>query len=380
MIISNFDKNLSWVKILRFKALLITIISLHMSSVMLGQVIYNVCPQGTLTNSLKGAIVDIHQKLLNSSERDYVVVLDDGIYFLDEPLVFEGNDILPDHSISFIAKDGTNPIISGGEKIINWEVDYSCISGNNILRASVNNDVRNLWINNTRMKRSQGFVGYATGTFEDTIDGIEIRGLLFPKANFPNFSDVSGLEIKYYQNWRNYFFKVTDILDNKSISTIPENQILVVIKDFNVALEMTPKMIYVGTDNPYYFENSIDLLDEPGEWCYSPKEHSIFYYAGNNENLKNINAIVPKLQNLISIKSLSLENVRKNLVFSGLEFSHTNWNRTSENGFFPKQGSTFCPTYNDRDVIPAAIVVQDAKNVKFKSCYFLHLGSNGIHH
>lgn len=320
-----------------------------MHTKMLCQITYNVNPEGALTNSLQGAIEDIHTLSQCGLNEDITVILDDGVYYIEEPLII--NDIIsPNHSITFIAKEGTHPVISGGQKLSLKRLDDPKIElGNKLLTARVDYDVRNLWINNVRMKRAQGFVGYATGVFEDFIDGTQIKGLLFPIENFPCFDDISGLEIKYYKNWRNYYFKVEAIYDNESIASLPENLVLVVIKNFDIALEVAPKMINVGPDNPYYFENSLDLTDEPGEWCYSPREKSIYYYP--LENVNNIDAIAPRLQNLISVKSLSKEDKIQNLIFKGLQFSHTNWDWISENGFFPKQGSTFCTEGDGREMM-----------------------------
>ncbi len=343
------------------------------------QVVYEVQPEGLLTNSLNGAKEDIENRLMYNNEEDFIVILDDGTYFLDEPLIFDGNSISSNNSITFIAKEGTNPIISGGYRVSSWNTDDSIANKGKIIKAKVNSDVRNLWINNIRMNRAHGYVGYSTGLFDETVNGIKLKGLLFPKENFPCFEDISGLEIKYYKNWRNYYFKVDAIYNNTMIPNISEDQVLVVIKDFDVALEVTPKMIYVGSSEPYYFENSIELLDEPGEWCYSPKYHTIYYYPDIDENPNSIDAVVPKLQNLIVIRSSDSDNKIENIIFSGLEFSHTNWSRTSEKGFFPKQSSTYCIEPDTRDVIPAAIMVEDAKNLKFERCKFSHLGSSGIH-
>lgn len=343
-----------------------------------GQIIYEVYPDGSHTSSLKGAKHDIEFLISQGISEDYVILLDEGIYTLDEPLVFGDNISSINHSITLSAKEGTHPIIDGGEKILSWENDDTKNSRGKILKAFVNYDVRNLWVDNVRMKRSQGFVGYATKFFDEAIDGKIIKGLLFPKENFPDFEDISGLEIQYYQNWRNYYFKVSGILDYTTIHTIPQNQVLVVITDFDEAMEMTPKMIDIGTNNPFYFENSIDLLDEPGEWCYSPKDKCVYYYANENESLDNIDAYIPKMQSLILIKSLNKGNLIHNLTFSGLDFLHTGWQRPSEKGFFPKQSSTYCPTPDLREIIPAAIMIEDVADVKFEACRFLQLGTNGI--
>lgn len=344
-----------------------------------GQRVYEVSPHGSGITSLHGAINDIIQSNHNFNE-DCEVILNEGMYYLDKPLVFDRKGISSAHKISIIAREGITPIISGGENISFYYCkDEEFYNKKKILEASMTHDIRNLWINNVRKKRADGFIGYASGIFNEIIDGTNVTGLLFPKENFPYFEDISGLEIIYFKNWRKYYFKVDAIYDNETITKLPDNLVCVSIKNFNKALEVTPKMIYTGPDNPYYFENAIEFLDEPGEWCFSPRDNKVYYLPDINENPENIYAIAPKLKHLISIKSQEPKNTVENLIFKGLDFSHTNWGWVSLNGFFPKQSSTYCPDPDTRSVIPAAIIIEDARNVKFQSCGFKNLGTNGIH-
>lgn len=340
------------------------------------KVIYEVWPDGKGLSSLKGAMQDIENRLSSGLSEDISVILDDGTYYLDETIVFDktsGNNY-----ISFIAKEGASPIISGGCKVINWE---RVENRREVVKAQVNVDVSNLWVNDKRMKKSSGFVGYSTGIFERYYNNVPLQGLLFPKKDFPHFKEISGLELRHSYFWRNFCFKVSAILDNDSVKEIPGDQVLVVLKDFDIALSQVPKndWIGMGPDRPYYFENSLELLDEAGEWCYTPCDHTIYYFMQDDEDPDNILTVIPNLEKILLVKSISSDKMISNVVFKDVEFSHNEWTYPIEHGFVPHQGSKYYVGILEMDIMPAAITVENARNVKFETCKFTKLSSNGIH-
>lgn len=342
-------------------------------------VIYEIFPEGEGLQSLKGAKENIDSRLCSGENGEYIVALNDGVYFLEEPIVFNPeNWKSTDYSITFTSKEGSQPVISGGESILSWKFEGH---RSDIIKSNVNFVVRNLWVDDERMQRAQGFVGYAAGIFDETVDGEDMKGLLFKKEGFPEFKDISGLEIKYYKNWRCYYFKVKAIHDSTSLPIVPEDQILVVCKNFDVALTQTPQMNWIGTGqtNPYYFENALELLDEPGEWCYMPSENALYYCLKEGESPDNIEAVVPRLENLISVGSISPGNSVCNLGFQGIRFSHCDWPWPSYNGFVTFQSSVYYKGVGIRGNIPSAVSLEDAKSVIFESCIFQNFGTSGIH-
>lgn len=345
--------------------LFLSFISLKSNS----EIIYEVYPDGAGLNSLQGAITQIQD---SAQKEDYVIIFDDGKYYLEEPLIFD-SWVSNARSITLRAKEGAHPVICGGRKVTSWE---TAGDADRVIKAHVDSDVRNLWIDSSRMKRADGYIGYATAIFNKEVAGTELKGLLFPKDGFPAFGDVSGLELVYYLNWRNYYFKVDGLYDTLSIPEIPEDQVLVTIRNFDIALRQNPK-VGVGENHPYYFKNAAQLLDEPGEWCHVPSQNEIYYMLREDENIEDLQSVAPCLQSIISIRSSSDLKV-SNLAFSGLEFSINNWEHPSAYGYMPTQGSTY---FNNEDVsviMPGAVSVADAKNISFNSCKFTHLGSDGI--
>lgn len=353
------------------------------------QKVYEVVPNGTGLQSLQGVQEEIRKTTVNMTQ-DIVVLLNDGVYELEEPLRFDTEDGgKGSFTITYKAKDGAHPVVSGGYRVSNWTV---CPDNSNLLQANIENlpHLRNLYVNGRRAKRASGDARKATALYQ--ANG-ETKGLLFPKTEIPEFHHPSAIEINYLQNWRNYYFHVDSIVDGKNLPDVADDHYLVMIRNFNWSYTMPYRALSPGAGegamNQFYFENAEELLDEPGEWCFVPSTHTLYYYAQPGETPETLEAYVPRLEQLVEIKSSQENQNVRNLIFEGIEFSHNAWNWPSENGFTPIQSSAIVCDNNapagdaeDNDQrkikIPGAISIEDARNIRFRSNKFTHLGSNGI--
>lgn len=353
------------------------------------QKIYEVSPNGNGKNSLEEVRKEIRKEGANRKE-DVVVLLTDGTYYLSSPLVFDtddgGNNT---YSVTYKAKDGAKPILSGGKQLTSWtrSKQNDRIFCTPIEDISI---VRNLYVNGKRAQRAQGEVKTAQGLYKK--DG-KTLGLLFKKSDIEPYNNASSVEINYIHCWRNYYFLVEKIIDGKTLEDVADDQYLVLIKNFNWSYTMAYKALSPGAGegpmNRFYFENAEELLDQPGEWYFNPSSKMLYYYAHSGETPESIEAYVPSLERLIDIKSSKENQLVENLNFEGIDFCHNTWNWTSINGFSPIQSSAVICAENAQagDVenndqrkikIPGAVSIEDARNIRFSSNRFLHLGSNGI--
>lgn len=106
--------------------------------------IYEIYPNGSDIFSLEGARKDIRNKYRSIND-NIVVLMNEGVYYLENPLLFDFNDGGNSRfTVTYKAKEGANPIISGGNKI---RLQKS--SNQNVIEARVDNPyVRNLYKNN----------------------------------------------------------------------------------------------------------------------------------------------------------------------------------------------------------------------------------------
>ena len=340
-------------------------------SMSFGEKIYLVSPDGIGINSLAGAREDI-RKNYDAMAEDIVVILKDGIYQLDSTMRFDTYDGgKNDFTVTYKAEEGASPIISGGHKIENWVHDEASHISSAELKG--NCVVRNLWNGEIRTPRSRGIQTFAESIYRDDDNGI--CGLVFDRNDIPDFGSTDGLEISYKTYWRHYYFLVDSIVDKNSIRDIPEGKVLVAIKNFDLALDQSPKLIGTGNDNPYYFENALELMDENSGWCFQPLAGVLY----SHNDFSDI--IVADIETLIDIKSSVPSERVKNLSFEGIKFCYSTWNYPSQGGFIPQQSSYTVNTSNrelSRTMIPGAVQLEDAENIEFSACTFSHLGSNGI--
>lgn len=353
----------------------------------IAQTTYNVSPDGIGLSSLIGAKSDIRNQTPGMSG-DITVVLADGTYYLDETLIFDVQDGGKDtHSVIYKAASGANPVISGGVKLTGWQ-QYP--ANTNIYRAPLTGvqHVRNIYVDGKRAKRSRGTVKTATALY--SVNGIK-EGLLFNKTDIAQYANPSNVEISYLYRWRDFYFLIQSIEDGAAIADVPDDKYLVRIKNFNWFYTMAYPVISPGIGGPmnqFYFENALELLDEPGEWYFDSAADMLYYHPEPGQDMSSVEVIAPKLEHLITINATSETEKVKNLWFEGIQFAHNSWDWPSENGFGTIQGSAVISENNASasDVIndqrkiklPGAIQVEDSQNITFKYNVFTHLGSSGI--
>lgn len=348
-----------------------SVVLLIFPNLLYGEKIYEVHPDGVGIHSLEGVRKIIKQNHSSMNE-DIIVLMKDGFYTLSSTLFFDVEDGGTDKfSITYKAESNAKPIISGGHIIEDWVIglkDY------NILTALVGNSshVRNLYIDERRVLRSHGEKIFAEEIYCNSNKGI--YGLVFDNNDIPCFESVDGLELSYKHHWRQYYFIIDSIVGCETIDNIPKGKSLVVIKNFNLALDLYPG-IGAGYDNPYNFENAIELMDED-EFYFQPSSHSL-HYRNSGERPKNF--LIGDLDCIVRVKSSNIEDRVKNLYFEGISFCYNSYSYPSIGGFIPLQGSHLITPYPQTyTMIPGAIQIEDAENVHFSFCSFMHLGSNGI--
>jgi hypothetical protein len=147
-------------------------------------------------------------------------------------------------------------------------------------------------------------------------------------------------------------------------------------------------------NSPFFFANTIELLNRPGEWCRDIRTGKIYYWPVAGEDMNRAEVIIPVLETLIRIEG-SLDNPVRNIMFEGLSFEHTTWMRPSEAGHIPVQdGMYFFDAYKLK--IPgtprnktlenqgwlgrqsAGISVKGAGNIMFERCTFMHMSATGL--
>ncbi|KPK80686.1 MAG: hypothetical protein AMS27_16375 [Bacteroides sp. SM23_62_1] len=341
------------------------------------------------------------------------IILGGGVYRLYEPVLIRPEDSGSESSPTIIrAASGEKPVLSGGKTVGNWEkvmenierlpgeaqgrvwaTDIPSIWSNQL-------NFRQLWVNGRKADRASSF---NDGELNRIIKSDSLKEEMWiPVPEIPLQNSVQ-LEFIILQWWTiaNLRVKTFDIIGDKARLTFhqPESRI-----EFEHPWPMPvddSADIYMADDkypfcgnSPFFFANTIELLNQPGEWCRDPVTGMIYYWPRENEDMSEAEVIIPFLETVIRIEG-SLDNPVSNIIFQGLGFEHTTWMRPSEAGHVPVQdGMYFIDAYKLK--VPgtpgnetlenqgwlgrqsAGISVHGASHIRFERCIFSHMSATAL--
>ena len=333
---------------------------------------------------------------LKGGNSSAIVELASGIYFLTEPLVFNESDGRTGANyVTYKAASGANPIISGGYLVTGvWEQ----VSDKSYYKTTIPSGVgtegleytRNLYVNGERARRARSDAKEIIGAHKDSNGNYD--GITISKDQIPLFSKPEYVELQQLVRWKDHYYKVDKIQNGiLNYDIIIKNYDWADTQSFSFAPQYyNPALVHErGKLDEWYFENAIELLDEPGEWYYDVTKRNLYYYPLTNEDIKQAEVIMPRLNQLIDIKSSGVGSRVKNLRFEGITFAHTNWDFPSIEGFLTLQGTIISKGTNslgaDNGVVPrtkmhidAAVQVDGGENITFQKNTFEHIGNNGL--
>ncbi|WP_186758609.1 discoidin domain-containing protein [Echinicola salinicaeni] len=348
----------------------------------------------TALKSLAGARDLIREKGLNQNMReDLYVFIEGGRYELNETVVFGPEDGGSNgYDIIYKNLSEDKPRFSAGKQVKNWNP----VPGKPYFEASV--------------KENGGFAPYFKQLYVDGLRAqISMSNKPFRAADAPKEGDVLSSEMRkktkehptrFWWDDPNTEEKYDGILFSKgdmghSYSNIKDLSLhaLLVFKMMQIPVEEI-----IETEDAYIFRlphpgfawwttwqdasgamdhfivNAIEELDEPGEWCLNTTEDKIYYYPLPWQNMEEVEAYVPVLEGMISLKGTP-ESRLKNIQFDGLVFEHGNW-------FYPEKhmlGRSQAEITGEYDnEVPGQVVLNYTDDVQIKNSIFRHHGSSGI--
>lgn len=247
--------------------------------------------------------------------KDIVVLIRNGYYSLEEPLVFYPEDggervetnlptgafeyhKLRDHYVTYAAYPGEKPIISGGKRILNWKQDGAIwttkVSDHKVEMLLVNGKLQML-------ARTPNTGYFTPPSVSKTTDELPFR-----TGDVKNWDDMEDNRVIMLLRWHG---------GNNSFSKVDEKNEIAYFKKPEDGVVIVPPR--------YYVENVKALLDAPGEWFFDKKNSELSYIPGDKNSDPNTSDIFSsQLDQLISIQGEKGKPVR-NLRLYGLTFEGT---------------------------------------------------------
>jgi len=247
--------------------------------------------------------------------KDIVVLIRDGYYSFENPLVFKPEDggervetnlptgafeyhKLRDHYVTYAAYPDEKPIISGGKQITNWK------QNGKIWTTKINDHTVKMLLTNGKLQTLARTPN--TGYFTPPSVSKTTGELPFRKGDIKKWDDMEDNRVFMLLRWHS---------GNNSFAKIDEKNKIAYFKNPENGVVIVPPR--------YYVENIKALLDVPGEWFFDKKNQELSYLP-EDENIdpNNLNIFSSQLDQLISIRGEKNKPVR-NLRLYGLTFEGT---------------------------------------------------------
>lgn len=312
-------------------------------------------------------------KYNNEMTGDIVVYVQPGEYKLTETetftpeyggkngynVIFKGTDIL------------NPPMISGGKRVTGWTEGENGIWSAPLSGVEY---VRNLYVNEFAAIRARSTYRYQMTEYYDDpatediqYDGYKIRRLNLPES----FENIFDMELVWNRAWETRRTPIQDII----------------WRDKEVIIKVFPDAIKDNADTTKpgqyaYFENAMELLNEPGEFYWNSKEERIYYYPYEQEDMTTAVTYVGETEKLIKVEGNSADDKVENLIFDNFKIFYGAWNFLSKYGWMGCQsdgigtGSRMTGTYADQ--VAAQIEVDYADRFVLKNCEIACHGSLGL--
>jgi len=327
------------------------------------------------------------------------IIVEDGTYYLDEPLFIRPEDSGTAESPTTIeAAANAKPIFSGGITIKNWKKTTTVINGLKAGTVWVADapkqageilNYRQLWVNDVKAVRAKSTAG-------NTMDRILSWDSATETCWIP-FKDKSvkfepGMEMMIVQWWSVANLRIKNIEIKKDSARLSFEK-----PESRIQSEHPWPAPWISKNNgnsAFYLNNGMSMLNEAGEWFLDRKSAKIYYIPRKGENMASAKVTVPVLENLVEVKG-TIDSPVSYFQFKGISFQYSNWLRPSQQGHVPLQAGMYLldayklkiPGTPNQDNLEnqgwvgrprAAVEVNFANHTVFENCSFEHLSSTGL--
>jgi len=309
-------------------------------------------------------------------ELPIAVFLRAGTYALTAPFVLESEDSGSEKAPVLYRAYGDEQVeISGGVRIEKWKAKKV---NNRRLWAAELAEVKagqwnfhQLWVNGERRTPArhpnQGYLAVAAvperaanSQWSDGDDRFSYRPQDLPATN------LAGAEVVVFNRWVESRLPIERM--DKATSTFQFGK---------------RSVFRLDVDDPYFVENNLTLLDQPGEWYLDRKKGMLYYYPMAGETMDACRIVAPRLTQLLLFKGQPDSNrFVAHIYWQNVAFSHTEWYFPAEfksEWPHPSAGFTVGGFPQAAVGVPACIEGNGCRAVRIENCAVTHVGTYGIH-
>lgn len=290
------------------------------------------------------------------------VFIKGGEYSISDTLKFTPEDSGTNGYNIVYMSDGGRAVLSGGVHIKGFSV-YNSEMG--IYRAKIDKgiDSRQMFVNGIRATRARSNTGLANCTTDNGEIGHTTTDIFLADYKHPE-----DLEMVYYEQWTNPRCGVSEIQVNDGVATLVMDQ-----PGWNAVRNKGGTSV----TTPVYYENALELLDEPGEWYLDTHEGYLYYKPRVFEDINTADVVLPVTEKLLYMDGTTDDNVH-NIYFKNLEFKYTTWMRPSTSNGHSDAQNNHIRQSGVPNMPDSAIRVTNGSFISFYDCTFDKLGITAL--
>ncbi len=321
---------------------------------------------------------------------DIIVNLRGGNYAVTAPVAFSPADSgCNGFKIIYRAYQKEIPVINGGVLVTNWTRDHG-----NIFKATLASDkkLRGLFVNGRRAAMTQRELNGQGAWGEFVVNGDEpwaetpgktLDGIKFDAAQLPPLTNPEDVELLQHRTWNFLVLCVRDEMTDGG------QRILKLQQPYGAIAATMSWGCNIAPTNKFTVRNTYEFLDAPGQFYFNRATHTLFYFAQNGEDIAAAEVIAPLSEGLLRVSGNSTNDRVRNLVFTGLTFSHDHWllEKVGESrgmvgvqslGLYTRfraDGDHHKDHYDLCDLPQATVEIFNAEKISIVRNRFLHLAS-----
>jgi len=306
------------------------------------------------------------------SPRPVTVLVRGGKYYLDETLVLGPEDSgTPDCPVTWEAYPGETPMLSGGRRIAGWKPYRDGILQCSLPEAKGGKwRFRQLFFNGQRQIRSR----YPKLDPANPIYG----GWLFTKSRGSTVSfryAPDALTRRWKKPTEAEVYMYTGISNTIPIKAMDEENRVITLahatKDFK-RLPYARFPVHIGENAPFYVENILEELSQPGEWCLDGEDGVLYFWPP--APMEGAEVVVPVLDCLIDLNGASWVTV-SGFTFTETTYGGDNMHREGNEGY-----GAFSPgAGGGREYCGEALHMSGAEHCRIENNRFYAVGGNAIY-
>ena len=300
------------------------------------------------------------------AEKPVRIVLDDGVYRIDEPLALGPED----SGVSWEARHPGKATISGGRRVTGWRQEADGVWSASVPWVSDRSSgFRQLVVDGVRRPRARlPKKGYFTIVNDDLPAGTRYNVrrpcFFYDPAEFnAGWEGLDEAEIVTFSFWTDHHLRV------KSVDAV-SNKVFFVRSSSKAFDTGWTNNKTGGVRGLYLVENIPAALTEPGEWRLETKTRTVFYRPLPGEDPNKAEVVVPFVKHLVELSSEPWSTGRavENVAFRGIRFADS-WFELSDRNVNGPQGASSTP---------AAIALTGARRCLFEDCSFENLSAYAV--